>query len=74
MTNFSSTPMGREVEKAKTFASNLMLMHAAYSAALELVPIPEDVVSWKRIAELNPELLLTLKAIDLIQSDREISC
>ena len=74
MVDFSTTPMGQAEERAKTFAPNLMLMHAAYSLALEICNIPGSTVTWKELIQTSPEALLTLKAINLIQSDREISC
>ena len=51
-----------------------MLMHAAYTLSLEISSIAGNVVTWKELGQLNPEALITLKAIDLIQADREISC
>ena len=74
MVDFSTTPMGEAEERAKTFAPNLMLMHAAYTLSLEISSIAGNVVTWKELGQLNPEALITLKAIDLIQADREISC
>jgi hypothetical protein len=74
MVDFSTTPMGEAEERAKTFASNLMLMHAAYSVSLELGSMPGYSFSWRELQETNPEMLVTLRAIVLIQADQEISC
>lgn len=72
--NFSETPMGQEQERAKTFIPNLVLMQASYTLSLEIAKISGSTVTWRELDQLSPEALITLKVIDLIQADREISC